>query len=267
MRSLILVCFFILSTIPALADGDQPIEVLQKGVEEGLRVLQDSKYKGAELKEAQQQKLGIVLQQLFDFREFSRRVLASNWKIFSPHQRKAFVSVFTEFLSKFYLGKLQEKYKDETLIYVGQELKTPTRALVNVQVVWKGQKIPVDLRMVKRKGLWKVYDIQVLGISAVRNYRAQFKSLLSKETPAQVIERMKERIRKIDSKKQSSSVFKNPARLTLCTQREYISSSSEVVSKPHLVSDGCVANRLKMLTYYRVCCAFDSACALPSNTI
>jgi len=40
----------------------------------------------------------------------------------------------------------------------------------------------------------------------------------------------------------------------------------EVASKPHLVSDGCVATRLKMLTYYRVCCAFDSTCALPSNT-
>ena len=101
------------------------------------------------------------------------------------------------------MGKLQEKYKDETLIYVGQELKTPTRALVNVQVVWRGQKIPVDLRMIKRKGLWKVYDIQLIGISAVGNYRAQFKSLLSKETPAGVIELMKKKIRKIELKKQS----------------------------------------------------------------
>jgi len=202
MRSLILVCFLILSTIPALADGDQPIEALRKGVEEVLRVLQDPKYKDAEQKNAQQQKLGIVLEQLFDFREFSRRVLAAHWKDFTLSQRKEFVAVFREFLSKFYLGKLQEKYKDEILIYAGQELKTPRRALVNVQVVWKGQKVPVDLRMIKRKGLWKVYDIQVLGISAVRNYRAQFKSILMKETPAQVIERLKQKIEQIEQKKQ-----------------------------------------------------------------
>jgi len=117
-------------------------------------------------------------------------------------QRKEFVRVFTEFLSKFYLGKLQEKYKDETLIYVGQELKTPTRALVNVKVVWKGQKIPVDLRMIKRKGLWKIYDIQFLGISAVRNYRAQFRFILRKETPDQVIERLKQKIEQIEQKQQ-----------------------------------------------------------------
>jgi len=200
MRSVVLVCLLFLAAIPALADG--PIEALQKGVDEGLRILQDPKFKDAKLKDVQQQKLGIILKQLFDFHEFSRRVLASNWKEFTRAQRKEFVAVFREFLSKFYLGKLQGKYKDETLIFVGEELKTPTRALVNIQVVWKGQKVPVDLRMIKRKGLWKVYDIQFLGISAVRNYRAQFQFILRKETPGQVIERLKQKIEQIEQKQQ-----------------------------------------------------------------
>jgi len=193
----------VLTAIPALADGDQPIEALQRGVEAGFRVLKNPEFSDANRKEAQQQKLRIVLEQLFDFRVFSKKVLASNWKNFTPSQRNEFVRVFAEFLGKFYLGKLQEKYKDERLIYVGQELKSDTRALVHIKVVWKGKKIPVDLRMIKRRGVWKVYDIQFLGISAVRNYRAQFQSLLSKETPAQVIDRMKERIKKIESKKKT----------------------------------------------------------------
>jgi phospholipid transport system substrate-binding protein len=61
--------------------------------------------------------------------------------------------------------------------------------------------------MIKRKGLWKVYDIQFLGISAVRNYRAQFNSLLSKETPDQVIERMRARIRKLESQKKANQAI------------------------------------------------------------
>ena len=202
MRNILIFCFLILIAIPALADGEHPIEALQKGVEKGLRILNDPGFNDADRKEAQQQKLRIILEQLFDFHEFSRRVLASNWKKFTPAQRKEFVRVFTEFLGKFYMGKLQEKYRDETLIYVSQELKTPILALVNVQVVWKGQKIPVDLRMIKRKGLWKVYDIQVIGISAVRNYRAQFRSLLSKKTPAGVIELIKQKIEQIEQTQQ-----------------------------------------------------------------
>jgi phospholipid transport system substrate-binding protein len=205
MRNILIGCLLICTAIPALADGDQPIEALQKGVEAGFRILKDPEFSDAERKEAQQQKLRIILEQLFDFRIFSKKVLASNWKNFSPSQRKEFVRVFAEFLGKFYMGKLQEKYKDETLIYVGQEMISATRALVNIKVVWKGRKVPVDLRMIKHKGLWKVYDIQFLGISAVRNYRAQFRSLLSKETPAQVIDHIKERIRTIDSQRLKAS--------------------------------------------------------------
>jgi phospholipid transport system substrate-binding protein len=202
MRTLLILGLLVLAASPSSAYGDEPIEALQKGVQEGLQILQAPKFSDQELKEAQQQKLRLILEQLFDFHEFSRRVLASNWKRFTPSQRETFVEVFTEFLGKFYMGKLQEKYKDERLIYESQEFKSPTRALVHIKVVWKGQKVPVDLLMIKRKGLWKVYDIQFLGISAVRNYRAQFKSLLSKKTPDGVIELMKQKIEQINKKRQ-----------------------------------------------------------------
>lgn len=203
MRNILIGCLLVLFATPALADGDQPIEALQKGVEAGFRVLKDPEFSDADRKEAQRLELSVILEQLFDFRVFSKKVLASNWENFTPAQRNEFVRVFAEFLGKFYLRKLQEKYKDERLIYVGQELKSDTRALVHIKVVWKGQKIPVALRMIKRRGMWKVYDIQFMGISAVRNYRAQFRFLLNKETPAQVIDRMKKRIRKIDSKRKT----------------------------------------------------------------
>ena len=191
MRKILIGCFLLLTAIPVLADGDQPIETLRKNVEEGLRILKDPEFKSADRKEAQQQKLRIILEQVFDFREFSKRVLASHWQDFTPAQRKTFVAEFSDFLSRFYLGQIQKRYKDETLIYVEQQLTSSARAQVDVRVVWKGQKIPVDLLMIKRKGMWKVYDIRFLGFSAIRYYRAQFQFILRKETPAQVIQRLK----------------------------------------------------------------------------
>jgi phospholipid transport system substrate-binding protein len=53
--------------------------------------------------------------------------------------------------------------------------------------------------MINRNGMWKVYEIQVLGISAVSFYRAQFSSLLRRESPDQVIDRIRQRIRKIET--------------------------------------------------------------------
>jgi phospholipid transport system substrate-binding protein len=196
-RILPVVCLFLVLMAPPSAFGEQPIEALKKGVDEGLRILQDPRLKAAHRKDVQQEELWLIVQQLFDFEEFSRRVLASNWKNFTSVQRDEFVRVFAEFLGRFYLGKLQDRYKEETVTYVGQELTTPTCALVNVRVVSQGREIPVDLWMLKREGLWRVYDIQVLGISAVRNYRAQFKWVLRKETPAQLIDRLKRKSEQI----------------------------------------------------------------------
>ena len=190
---------FLMTTTTALPEGLPPMETLQKGVEAGLRILNDPDYNESGRYEEKQRRLRIILEQLFDFEEFSRRVLASRWKKFTPSQQVVFVNVFTDFLSKYYIGKLLERYKDERVLYLGQTLESPTRALVNVKVIWKGKQVPVDLPMIKRRGIWKIYEIQVLGISAVSFYRAQFKYLLSRETPAQVIERIKERIKKIES--------------------------------------------------------------------
>jgi phospholipid transport system substrate-binding protein len=191
MGKILVACLCVLAATASFADGDQPIEALRRGVEEALRILKDPEFNAADRKDAQQQKLRIILKRLFDFKEFSRRVLASNWKNFTPAQREAFVSAFADFLAKFYLGQLQERYKDETLIYVGQQIESATRALVNIKVVWRGQKIPVELLMLKSQRLWKVYDIQLLGFSAVRSYRAQFQFILQTETPDQVIKRLK----------------------------------------------------------------------------
>ena len=115
MRTLLILCFLVLAATPSLAHGDEPIEALQKGVDEGLRLLQGPRSNDQDSKEIEQQKLRLILEQLFDFHEFSKRVLAANWNNFTPAQRATFVELFTEFLGKFYMSRLQEKYKDENL--------------------------------------------------------------------------------------------------------------------------------------------------------
>jgi phospholipid transport system substrate-binding protein len=71
---------------------------------------------------------------------------------------------------------------------------------VKVYVLWKGTEVPVEVRMLRRSSTWKVYDIIVLGVSGVKNYRAQFQALLRDNKPSEVIERIKDRIRKEDVK-------------------------------------------------------------------
>jgi len=197
----IFVYIFIMTLIgaPAPALGEQPLEALQQGIDKGISVLEDPQYQDASQRNEQAQKLWEVIQEIFDFQEFSRRVLASHWKKFSSRQREEFVELMGTFLGKLNLRKLQSKYNGEKVYYIDQKIINQTRALVEIKVLWKNLEVPVELRMKKSRGKWKVYDLSALGISAVGNYRAQIHRILQKKSPEEVLEIFKEKIRQIEA--------------------------------------------------------------------
>lgn len=180
--------------------AQQPLAALRQQISAGMRILNDPGYRHGTPRRRQLQKLREIARNIFDFREFSRRVLASRWKHFAPQQKNEFVTVFSEFLEKFYLTQLQTRYRDEQVRYLGQQMISNSKALVNIKVIWQNMEIPLTLRMTRRSGSWKVYDISVLGISAVRIYRAQFKAVLRKQSPGQVIARLKKKLAALNSR-------------------------------------------------------------------
>jgi phospholipid transport system substrate-binding protein len=198
MRIFLYIIIVILFGAPALALGEQPLEALQRGIDKGISVLEDPQYQDDSDKKEQAQKLWEVTQEIFDFKEFSRRVLTSHWKNFTSRQREEFVRLMGELLGKPNLRKLQSKYSGEKIFYTSQKLISKTRALVEIKVLWKNLEIPVKLRMKNIQGKWKVYDLSALGISAVGNYRAQLHKILQKKSPEEVIEIFKEKIREIE---------------------------------------------------------------------
>jgi phospholipid transport system substrate-binding protein len=190
----------IIFAVPSLLSAQEPLEAVRQNIEKGIRVLEDPQYEDASRKQEQMQILWEIMQQIYDFEEFSRKVLGSSWYKFSQKQRTEFVNVFSQFLGKFYLGKLQDRYSGQKVNFLGQKMISDSRALVEVEVTWSKMKVPVTLRVTNRSGKWKVYDVSAVGISAVGNYRAQFKSIISKESPRQIIARLKEKIANLDAK-------------------------------------------------------------------
>ena len=184
--------------VPALEE--QPLATLQKGIEEGIRVLADPQYQDPSRRQEQEQKLWQLNLEYFDFKEFSRRVLASHWKKFSSPQRKEFISLIGEFLGKLNMRKLQSRYNGEKVFYTDQKFINESTALVEINILWKKLEVPVTLRMKKKHGKWKVYDINALGVSAVGNYRAQIHQIMQEKSPAEMIEIFKEKIREKERK-------------------------------------------------------------------
>jgi len=188
----------IITVAPSLLFAQEPLEAVRQNIESGVSVLEDPQYQDDSRKQEQHEILWEIMQQTYDFKEFSRRVLGSHWYKFSQPQREEFVKVFSEFLGKYYLGQLQDRYSGQKVSYLRQRIIDDSKALVEIEVTWKKVTVPVELRLTSRSGKWKVYDLSVLGINAVNNYRAQFKSILKRESPPQIIARIKNKIEKLD---------------------------------------------------------------------
>lgn len=182
-----------LAMAPA-ANASQPGDTVRQAIEDGRYILKDPFYQPADRRPLQQERLRGLLYRDFDFLEFSRRVLADKWMLFSPLQREEFVQVFSRFLADFYLSRLQRSYTNETVTVRDQAIVAPGKALVRANVVWRSQEFPIDIRLHDRGGGWKIYDLSALGISAVQLYRAQFQALMRTQTPAEVIELIKGRL-------------------------------------------------------------------------
>ena len=182
-----------LLSVPPVALGEEPIDVLRKNFDHGINVLEDPRYEDAGEKLAQRDKLCAITEEIFDPGLFVRLALASDWKKFTADEQVEFTDLFSTFLCRYYLSRLQDRYGGERVNFTKQKFKSDTRVSIEADVLWQGLEVPVEVRMVLRDEKWKAYDLVVSGISAVMLYRAQFRAVLREGSPAKLIETIREK--------------------------------------------------------------------------
>lgn len=175
----------------------EPADVLKAPMDEALALLRDPQYKvdDPEKKAVQREKFWSLVAPVFDFDELSKRTLARNWAKFSDAQQAEFAQVFSELLGNIYVDRIQGGYSDETIEF-GDQILHDSRplAVVKTFIVSARNRIPVDYSLIQKGETWRVYDVKVEGVSLVKNYRSQFKEILSKESPDALIERLKQKV-------------------------------------------------------------------------
>ena len=183
---LLMLCFT--SSAP-LADEVSEIRAMTKEkVDIVINILKDKSLSKNEKKE------GILetIDGLFDFSLMARLSLGKqHWKSLSKAKRKEFSELFVERLKLSYLEKL-DLYTDEEVVVDEARLTKKNRVEVLTYLVTKDDKKEMIYKLykTKKKG-WRVYDVDVLGVSIVQTYRSQFSGVLKKETMEQLMERMR----------------------------------------------------------------------------
>lgn len=114
-----------------------------------------------------------------NFQRMTSAAVGRAWRQATPEQKTRLQDEFKVLLVRTYSGALAQ-VKDQTV-----ELK-PFRAaagdsevVVRTEVRGKGEPVQLDYRLEKSDSGWKIYDVNVLGIWLVDNYRSSFAQEIS----------------------------------------------------------------------------------------
>lgn len=178
---------------PAVLRAGVPTDQVRSTIDEVLKILNNPNLSSQAAKEERRSRLRQVIYPRFDFAEMARRSLGPTWRRISPAEQQEFLRLFTELLAESYVNNI-ESYNGEKILY-GRETQEQEYAEVNTKLITKrGEEIPVDYKLHKVDGDWKVYDVVIENISLVNNYRAQFARLLTKSSFAELLDRIREKL-------------------------------------------------------------------------
>lgn len=139
-----------------------------------------------------------------DMRRTTEMSMGPNWRKASPEQQAQLINEFKTLLIRTYSGALSQ-VRDQTIQYKAlRAAPTDTEVVVRTVVLGRGDPIPIDYRLEKTPTGWKVYDINVLGVWLVENYRNQFTNQINQNGIDGLIAFLKDRNKMLASARPSN---------------------------------------------------------------
>jgi len=136
-----------------------------------------------------------------DFQRMTSLAAGRFWREATPDQQKALTEQFRTLLVYTYAGALSQ-VKDQTIEFKPlradpTDTEVEVRSVVNMP---RGEPVPLNYRVEKTGGGWKIYDINVLGAWLVETYKGTFASEISKGGIDGLIKALTEKNKKLASK-------------------------------------------------------------------
>ncbi len=151
-----------------------------------LGILKDPKLEKQERKD----KVLAIGDTMFDLPLMAKLSLGrQHWTDFNESEREKFTDLFVTTLKSSFVDKI-DLITDEAVEFEAPQRKSKTKFEMLTVVVSKDSRYNMIYKVVKRGKLWKIYDVEIEGISIVRSYGSQYSQFLIKHSKAELLEKM-----------------------------------------------------------------------------
>ncbi len=174
---IILLIFITVSFCNSIDDKTYVKNKIKETTDKVLKILKQKNLSEKEKKE----KIFQIVNPLFDFKIMARLTLSKSvWKKMTPEQKKKFIELFKKRIRMVYLDRV-------TLKDVKAKFKEPiqkSKKIIFVPAVFssEGKDYSTVFKLWKSPKGWKIYDVDVEGVSIVATYRSQFNEILKNGT-------------------------------------------------------------------------------------
>jgi len=122
--------------------------------------------------------IALVDQKVLPYVNFERMTASAvgrYWRQATPEQQKRLQEEFKLLLVRTYSGALSQVSPEQTVeLKPMRSAPTDSEVVVRTEIRGKGDPIQLDYRLEKAGTGWKIYDVNVLGVWLVENYRNSF---------------------------------------------------------------------------------------------
>lgn len=186
----ILFSFLLVATFGFALEFDKIDTTMEKNINQTIHILQTSNKNI----ESIAKEIFTMFDSIFDYHLMAQLSLSKKYKTLSPSQQKEFDVAFEKNLKRSFTDKLH-LYKDETMKVLGGQRTKANRYNLKTSIILDGKIHYITFKFHEFNQDWKIYDVDILGISVIQTYRSQFADIISQEGFEKLLQKLESEIR------------------------------------------------------------------------
>lgn len=189
LKSFVMTLSLFLLTVPVIHAGD--VEDINSMVKKKVAVIFDLLGKQDIEKNERNEKIVGELNEIMDFQLAAYLSLGKHWKKISKTQKKEFVETFQQYINNYIVEKI-DLYTNQKIDIGDSKIVKKGRAELEIGILSGGETLQVNFKLRKnKKKEWRVYDVDIEGVSLITTFRSQFSGVLKNSSFEELLEKLK----------------------------------------------------------------------------
>jgi len=189
IKSFLFAIFAVCLLVPMLHAGDE--KDINLMVKEKVSVIFELLGQKDLDKDERNLKIVEELNEIMYFTAAGALSLGKHWKKISKKQKKEFLKIFKKYINNYIVEKI-DLYTNQKIDIGEAKIVKKGRAKLNIGILSGGEALQVTFKLRKnKKKAWRVWDVDIEGVSLITTFRSQFSGVLKKNSFDVLLEKLR----------------------------------------------------------------------------